>query len=279
MRNLWEYSKVKVLRPYTAIQNLDNSVCDEWCSFAESSYGKRSASELKIAYLSGPEPENDLTVLLSLGIHISNVWAFEQDAKLYAAALQKAHDLHPSLKIYPGKIEDFVESSDLRFDIVYLDFTGPLFSASSRPFHALHRIIENHGLSPLSVLILNSTEPDANDDSVNLLASYFQQQMFVEGEVYGQKDENGESVHQYVEGPDSYCYDRDQLRALVRQNFGAAYSAFATQYPAMYATYVQPAHSVIANPVTKKRFFNPDQTELDAELNRFRALMPLFPTF
>jgi hypothetical protein len=272
MRNLWEYSKAQVLRPYTKLPELDDTVCEEWCAFANSSYGTRKASDLKIAYLSGPEPENDLSVLLSLGVHVSNVWAFEQDASLYASALKKAHDLHAALKIYPGKIEDFIASSRMQFDIVYLDFTGPLFSAASKPFRSLHSILENHGLSPLSILIVNTTEPELNDDSVNLLASYFQYQLWVEGSVYGEKGDNGEPLEHYVEGPDAYGYDEARLRALVRENFSAAYSAFATQYPALYANYVQPAHSVMTNRVAKRSFFNPDQVALDAEIDRFSSV-------
>lgn len=207
MRNLWEYSKAKVLRPYTKTQDLDDGICDQWCAFANSSYGKLEASDLRIAYLSGPEPENDLSVLLSLGVQIWNVWAFEQDSNIYDSALEKARALHPPLKIYPGKIEDFVATSHIRFDIVYLDFTGPLFSASSKPFRSLHGILEKHGLSPLSVLIVNTAEPEPTEDSVNLLSSYFQHQLWVEGSVYGEKGEDGERVDRYIDGPDSYCYE------------------------------------------------------------------------
>lgn len=272
MRNLWEHSKTKVLRPYTNIQDLDDGVCDQWCAFADSSYGKREASDLKIAYLSGPEPENDLAVLLSLGVQVWNVWTFEQDSNMYESALKKAHALYPALKIYPGKIEDFVATSHIRFDIVYLDFAGPLFSASSKPFRSLHSALEKHALSPLSILIVNSAEPEITDDSVNLLASYFQHQQWVEGTVYGEKTEDGDLVEHYIDGPDSYCYEPLQMRDFVRQNFGAAYSAFATQYPALYANYVQPAFSVVTNRVARKRFFNPDENALDAEINRFSGI-------
>jgi hypothetical protein len=119
--------------------------------------------------------------------------------------------------MYPGKIEDFVATSHIQFDFVYLDFTGPLFSASSKPFRSLHGILEKHGLSPLSVLIVNTAEPEPTEDSVNLLSRYFQHQLWVEGSVYGEKGEDGERVDHYIDGPDSYCYERQQLRALVRQ--------------------------------------------------------------
>jgi hypothetical protein len=58
-RQLWAYSLEKVLRPYTNIQQLDGGILDDWCAFAASEYGKRTAADLRIAYLSGPEPEND----------------------------------------------------------------------------------------------------------------------------------------------------------------------------------------------------------------------------
>jgi hypothetical protein len=276
VRNLWEYSLTKVLRPYTRTKTLNNGVLEEWCGFAASEYGTKSASDLRIAYLSGPEPENDLSILLSLGVQIPNVWAFEQEAKIYAEALKKAHDLHPSLKLYPGKIEEFIEAANIRFDVIYLDFTGPLFSPSTKPFRVLHRILESHGLSSLGVLIVNSAEPERNQETVELLADYFQNQAFVEGTVYGEKNKAGEDIYWYVEGPDSYGYEEKSLRRLVEDNFSAAYSAFATQYPAMYATYVQPAFTVLTNRVAKKRFFNPDQQVLESVLDRFSSPDALF---
>ena len=275
-RKLWEYSLEKVLRPYRGIKQLDRRVLDEWCAFAQSQYGTRRPSDLRVAYLSGPEPENDLSILLELGVHVSNVWAFEREANLFSDALKRARQLHPSLKLYPGKIEDLIGSTDLKFDVIYLDFTGPLFSATTKPYRTLHSILENHGLSPLSVLILNLCEPEQNLDTVTFLADYFQNQMWVEGTVFGLKHKTGKDVYWYVEGPEYHGYDNDALLKLVSENFSSAYSAFATQYPAMYANYVQPSLAVLTNDVAKKQFFNSDQQTLDAELNRFSSPDALF---
>jgi hypothetical protein len=63
VRNLWEYSLNEVLRPYTGVKDLDSGVLEEWCQFAGSEYGTKAPSDLRIAYLSGPEPENDLSIL------------------------------------------------------------------------------------------------------------------------------------------------------------------------------------------------------------------------
>src|SRR4051794_6620770 len=69
VRSLWEYSLKEVLRPYTSVKDLDSAVLEEWSTFARSEYGTRTPADLRIAYLSGPEPENDLSILLSLGVH------------------------------------------------------------------------------------------------------------------------------------------------------------------------------------------------------------------
>jgi hypothetical protein len=61
-RDLSDHSLRKVLRPYTSLKSLDKGVLEEWCSFAASEYGVKSTSDLRIAYLSGPEPENDLSI-------------------------------------------------------------------------------------------------------------------------------------------------------------------------------------------------------------------------
>jgi hypothetical protein len=76
-------------------------------------------------------------------------------------------------------------------------------------------------------------------------------------------------VLHYIEGPDSFGFGENELTRRVDENFGAAYSAFATQYPAMFAAYVQPAFAVLGSRVAKKRFFNPDQKVLDSEIQRF----------
>ncbi len=47
----------------------------EWLEFDTAINLRRRASELKVLYLCGPSPTNDLSVLLGHGINIHNVWA------------------------------------------------------------------------------------------------------------------------------------------------------------------------------------------------------------
>lgn len=58
-----------------------------WEEFYDSIVQTRSAKDLKVAYLAGPNPENDLEELVNLGILPENVWAFESDNNTYNRAV------------------------------------------------------------------------------------------------------------------------------------------------------------------------------------------------
>ncbi|WP_226373131.1 hypothetical protein [Pectobacterium quasiaquaticum] len=61
-----------------------------WVKKIESSYKKKKPSDLRIAFFCGPEPENDLNILLLLGVEIENIWAFEVENRTYNEALSKS---------------------------------------------------------------------------------------------------------------------------------------------------------------------------------------------
>ena len=54
IKKLWKYCERNLNL------ELDKNLLDNWLSYAESRYGKRKASELKVAFFCGPEPENDV---------------------------------------------------------------------------------------------------------------------------------------------------------------------------------------------------------------------------
>lgn len=68
--------------------------------FLDITYGQRSAEELKVAFLCGPEPENDVEVLLSFGVRLENMYAFEQDKDDFRQAVEALRGKYPQLKIY-----------------------------------------------------------------------------------------------------------------------------------------------------------------------------------
>ena len=90
----------------------DKSVINGFSEFLNQVNSSKKASELKVIYFCGPEPENDLDVMLDYGIKIENVWALEQDKKLYGEAVNKAKIKYPSLKVYSQKFKEFCQAVD-----------------------------------------------------------------------------------------------------------------------------------------------------------------------
>ncbi len=264
---LWDYAFDEILEKHTEGEP-NEFFLDSWIQFAESSYSSRSPGELRIAYFCGPEPENDIDVLVQLGVRIENVWAIESDKSSYRAALQSATKRFPTLKIFHGSIESLIATQPSPFDIIYLDFTSFLYSRESKPIKTIHAVFDSHALTDLGVLIINSTTPDHTDENVDFLACYFFAQPFVEGTALSQKTSNGEDVTWFTEGPIAHGHDLDSLREKINGAFDAAYSAFATHYPMMYANYIAPIVRVARNPVLKKLFFETDEAVLQQSISK-----------
>lgn len=271
VRRLWDYVFDDYLLKYKIAQSVDDSYLENWCEFANSVYSGKLPNQLRVVYLCGPEPENDLSILLDLGLRIENIWAIESDGKFYSAALLKAHEKYPSLKIFNGTIESFFEINPSTYDIVYLDFTAPLFSREKVPFITVQKIFDLQVLSELGVLIVNTCEPDKNDETCDFLTNYFYKQKFIEGGVIGAKTDSGDPVDWFIEGPIAYSLDFRMLKKKIEDNFEYAYSAFQTQYPIMYSNLVQPMFRVLKTTSAHRIFFNQDANLVKEALNRLRG--------
>ncbi|WP_292391615.1 hypothetical protein [Methanosarcina sp. UBA5] len=249
IQRLWDYSFEEYLLKYKVIkkENADESVLDSWINFANKTYGNKEPSDLKIAYFCGPEPENDLKLMLSKGILIENVWAFENDKETYYNALENAKDRYEQLKIYNGSIESFLEIYPLSFDIIYLDFTSSLLS--KKTFKTIHTIFDKQALSEIGILIINSTLPEHSEENVDFLTKYFLPHTFIEEEVCGEDLELLDDVG-------SRFIEMDKFKQLIDNNFEGAYSAFASQYPMLYSNIVQPIFRILKINSARKRFFN-----------------------
>lgn len=56
-----------------------------WFEFQGGKVGNRSPSQLNVLFLCGPEPLNDIEVLLNLGIAPENIWAVDGDERTASA--------------------------------------------------------------------------------------------------------------------------------------------------------------------------------------------------
>ncbi|HGB6735915.1 TPA: class I SAM-dependent methyltransferase, partial [Salmonella enterica subsp. enterica serovar Enteritidis] len=72
------------------VDELSEETIIRWEEFYDSVIQDRTARSIKVAYLSGPNPENDLTEMTDMGLLPENIWAFESDAKIYNEAVISA---------------------------------------------------------------------------------------------------------------------------------------------------------------------------------------------
>lgn len=255
VQNLWEYACQRLLK-YNLVDEINTTFLESWFRFASSVYRSILPEDIRVAYLCGPEPENDLEILIDLGVRIENIWALEKEKHAYAQALHSVRESYPTLKIFHGSLESLLEINPMPFDIIYLDFTSPLFSRTTKPYSTLQTVLERHALSEIGVLITNSSIPDSTDDNVDFLTNYFFCQPFVEGSVLGCMDDDSQSINGFTSGPLMYPMERPQVRALIQENFGGAYSAFCTQFPILYANLVQPSLRVLGTSSSRRRMFD-----------------------
>lgn len=146
---------------------------NSWSTFYDTICKPKNANELKVLYLSGPEPYNDIDIFCNNGIRLENIWALESDKLTYNKAVEslKASDIQ--IKIHRGSLSEFFELTNHEFDIVYFDACSPLLSPKQSPLETLKQIFLNKRLSGLSALITNFAEPGDNYNWNEIFAAWF----------------------------------------------------------------------------------------------------------
>ena len=264
MRNLWSYCFDENLIKYGYANTGNRHVLTDWQGYSDSIYNKKNAGDLSVAFFCGPEPENDVNHLLSLGVRIENIYAFEYDKNTFCNAVQSLRGTYPNLKIFNGKIDTFAELRSVTFDIIYLDFTKSLISE----FKTVCYLIDNNALTEQSVLVVNTTYPDMTDENIDFLADYFIFQSCFEykvlfGDTEGEDIEEDDAVGRFVESCFAYgYYSADDIKPLIKRNFEEAYSAFQTHFIITYGSLIKPIYSVMNNSILRKRVFVSDDNDL-----------------
>ena len=247
IERLWEYVFNDNLIKLGIISKSDFSYIRDWILFSDITYQVKSPESLKVALFCGPEPENDVNHLLELGVRIENIYAFEYEKRLFETAIQSLKQTFPTLKIYNGKIETFIISSPIKFDIIYLDFTASIIAN----IQTISTIIDHNALSELGVLAINSCFPDKTEENVTILTDYFYfQSCFEYGVFYG-----GENKGRFIESTFAYGLNYEQTKSMIESHFEDAYSAFQTSFVSNYMNHIKPFYVVLNNPILKKRLF------------------------
>lgn len=145
-----------------------NTMLHTWSVHYNSLLGRKVPPELKVAFLAGPNPENDIAVFIENGILEENIWAFESVKEIYQTAIDNLRKHYPRIKIIKVKIDQFFMYSSIKFDIIYLDFCGPLFSRDkkNKTVLTLHTLFMNHTLNSPGILLTNFSLPSKQQDKV-----------------------------------------------------------------------------------------------------------------
>ena len=166
---------------------LKDETIKRWEKFYKATVGTKKRSEIRIAYLCGPEPENDLDIMLKNGVLPENIWAFENDNNCFECAKSKIiSSKNPYLKIVKRDIKSFFQTSHIVFDIIYLDFCSTLLNKDN--IDVLTTLFNCHALSPLGVLITNFSYSNVSEDTntykkiQSFVSHYLYHKSFLESE-------------------------------------------------------------------------------------------------
>lgn len=253
IRDIWNYFlyEFKITKKREDALDFNNiNYLNEWMQFSNSLYQNKTAADLRIVYLCGPEPENDLEIMLRYGVKIENIWAVESNNLMYTKALQNLKkNSFPKLKIFKGQLNHVLNLLKINFDIIYLDFTKSLLSKEA-PLDTLHSIFDNNYLADLGILITNFPTPnEILDDDVTTVADFFYDTIWIEGRLKGDKTNE---FYSHV----GTLTSQSEFKEQIRENFDAAYSSFCTFYPMIYATNVSPIYSIMNDDIARTQIFD-----------------------
>jgi hypothetical protein len=214
------------------ISFLSEETIERWENFYDSITQQRKPENLKVAYLAGPNPENDLQALMSFGVLPENVWAFETDSSTYEDAVWSTlNSQFPFLKLIKGNIGQFFAASPQKFDIIYLDFCGPLPSRNEKQktLATITSILAHHAINSPGVLITNVALPNQKQDSkgfdflTKLVASYLYPKDFLETKESDKEHDN------FIEGAIAYGFDFNDWITEIQTNIDFYYSQYITR--------------------------------------------------
>lgn len=245
-----------------------------WQAFRTNSVGTRTAEELTVAYLAGPEPSNDLLALVELGLRPENIWAFETDPHAIATGVAdlKALGLR-GVKFIPVSMDEYLIGTPRRFDIIYFDACGPLPSDKQKTVRRIVDIFKCGALAPLGVLISNFSRPDISKshtltDYASLVASYLFPKGFVEadGSMIEGPSVHGNELRNSTD--DAGCFV-----SKVEADFEVHYGSFITRQIMDIAEIVAPTVRLISSKLHKV-LFEEDWKKAAARGRRFAKFNP-----
>lgn len=238
-----------------------------WMDFHSSRVKKLEPNELTVLYLCGPEPLNDLQVLLGLGIRPENIWGLESSRNEFCRALEQLGGAGAVIKIHRGNLTDFLEVCQDQFHIVYYDVCGPFLSRRPDTLLPLLRLFGSSRLEPLSVLITNFSQlsPECKERLCKMMTAYFQFRP--------------RSAPAAASGLDPAEYEGlpDELERRIRDEPEGFYSDFITRFVTDLARWLIPNCRALSSNSIMELFLNPKKAERKALLEKALAVQDWSP--
>lgn len=238
---------------FNELRGVSYAELDEWIEFDEGNAKTREASSLKVLYLCGPSPTNDLAVLLDLGINIHNIWAVT-GSKDSAAAHEELFRFNLELKIHEGSLAGFFESYNEVFDLIYFDGCGPFLGGKPNTLRPLMAVVAKQRLAPMGALITNySTPPEdgsARQRYVDLATAYF----------HPRYNDIPDVVRKSQLDPADFAVDPDILREFTASNLESIYSDLITCLTIDLAGSILPSLRAFSIPAFLKKHTSDKET-------------------
>src|SRR5258708_298165 len=257
LRRVWEKLNYDGSPADREINNkLTTNTITRWETFYDSIFFNKKPENLKVAYLCGPDPINDLKVLSQAVVLPENVWAFESDKQSYLTATQiLLNSQYPFVKIVKTDIKNFVEFSNIKFDIIYLDFCGPIYNRGrdTKNIETLTAIAKFRPLTSPGVLISNfalmtkDQDEEGYDLTTKLVAGYLFPKDFLE-------DEQSPSL--LSESMTSNGIHEAEFLDIVKGKLGKYYSQFVTRLIQDLFEVIVPADRLMNTPKILRIFFD-----------------------
>lgn len=194
----------------------------EWLGFHTLQVGKKEPQSLRVLYLCGPEPLNDLEVMLRLGINPHNVWAVT-DKRDHQAAIDACAAENVPLKVHCGKLAEFFDTFNETFDIIYFDACGPFTGGDPNTLGPIISILERQRLQSPGVLITNFSEPPTGVSSraryIDIVTAFFSSRY----------NDLPQFVHDTGPDPEEFQHDHASLQRFAESHLEQLYSEFITR--------------------------------------------------
>ena len=207
-KNLKRNEKVREYLSPQEIEDVSKEV-EQWKLFSDSQIQTKKRSDLRVCYLCGNNPVNDLKVFVDEGVLCQNVWAIEKDEDALKEAWEsiKDSDLR-NVRMFKGDILDFLKDMEGQYDIIYYDSTGSLPSSRQKTCKVIGYVFLYNRLTSPGALITNFSFPPKLENSnpeekrererINLLTQEYLQNRLLNTTFTLHESKRSESITEFL---------------------------------------------------------------------------------